>query len=98
MSVKVAVGILLLHWASDEDRKSPRTGPGSSNESSPCSNRSETSSAVGGNVAVGGGVEVEGVRQRTASSVAARKTATECRKQRSLSEVERYTLVSNRIV
>lgn len=87
------MGILLLHGASRycEDRKSPVAG--SSNESSPSSNDNVTRCGVGGDVIVGvGGKEV---RQRTSSTV--RKTA-EHRKQRSLSEVERYTLVSNRIV
>jgi hypothetical protein len=92
-SVKVVVGILLLHGARSycEDRKSS-TGAASSNESSPCPHGSETSSGVAGDVIIVGGEE-GGVRQRS-SSAAARKTE----KQRSLSEVERYTLVSNRIV
>ena len=87
------MGILLLHGASRycEHRKSPVTG--SSNESSPSSTDNVTRCGVGGDVTVGvGGKEV---RQRTSTAV--RKTA-EHRKQRSLSEVERYTLVSNRIV
>ena len=83
MSVKVVVGILLMSGADRYSEERRKSVGGSSNEGSPSSCGSEMRSGdVGG----------EGVRQR-----AARKPA-ELRKQRSLSEVERYTVVSNRIV
>ena len=83
MSVKVVVGILLMSGADRYSEERRKSVGGSSNEGSPSSCGSEMRS---------GG---EGVRQR--ASGAARKPA-ELRKQRSLSEVERYTVVSNRIV
>ena len=86
MSVKVVVGILLMSGADRYSEERRKSVGGSSNEGSPSSCGSEMRSGdVGG----------EGVRQR--ASGAARKPA-ELRKQRSLSEVERYTVVSNRIV
>ena len=90
-AVKVTVGIILLHLAGRycKDRK---TTTGSSNESSPASRGSSADTGINIGSHIGGGVE--GLVQRTSSSV----HRTDYRKQRSLSEVERYTLVNNRIV
>ena len=88
--LKILVGILLLHGASSycDDRKKSAD---SSNEGSPSSLASETRSSS--DITVGG----EGVRLRATAGAAGRKPG-EHRKQRSLSEVERYTPVNNRIV
>lgn len=86
-ALKVVVGILLLvkagHYCQDRKPATPQANPSSHQTNISVSSHISTQSASTGELT-----------KRTSSTV----SKSDSRKQRSLSEVERYTLVSNRIV